>query len=254
MRETTPFIRFTDGTEVTSSSARFDEKGEFIYLTFQRKAKKGRCAGTFVARYPNGQPKNIWGYNPNEVNELMSRFPDIGPMALKWAKEDGSAERFKEECTSGVSVTLLTMPEASAIEESGSVSLMSDDAYWLCTPGPNPATVAYVQSNGRIMTEGDVACHTNVGVRPVLRLRRALQSCTPGGHFHFGDEIWTVVSPTVALCDRIIGHLPYRRSYWDSDANGCVDDNGKYLPRPSDWETSTVKEFLQTWGTEHGIA
>lgn len=78
------------------------------------------------------------------------------------------------------------------------------------------------------------------GVRPALQIPD-LESFNLriGDRFILVGEQWVVISKDKALCDRIIGKMPFREDWKAPDAN--------------DYEKSDVKIWLEKWAVERGI-
>ena len=111
--------------------------------------------------------------------------------------------------------------------------------WWLRSPGRTDILAAYVfGEDGFVDVNGDYAGFA-FGVRPALCIGD-LKSLQVGDKFELAKYSWTIISDKYALCDYVIGHSAFQK--------------GKpNIGRFNDYETSDVKQYVESWAKENGI-
>lgn len=74
------------------------------------------------------------------------------------------------------------------------------------------------------------------GIRPALRINPIATDFSVGDKLQVAGETWTMISSELALCDRVIGRIPFRADTGASDRD--------------QWETSDAKQFVENWWRE----
>ena len=105
--------------------------------------------------------------------------------------------------------------------------------YWLRSPSADCSKYAGVAvSFGRGMYYNNVGLIR--GVRPVLRIKNLeFVNLEVGDKFRLSDQLWTVISDNLALCDRPVGSCWFRKN------DNAVDANI--------YERSDIKKWLEIW-------
>ena len=147
-----------------------------------------------------------------------------------------------------VEITLLSADEFENTKEN-IPDRMHFSSWWLRTQCPADVNRA-----------GVVSCYTgdldyyymqgnDIGVRPALRIKN-LNSANlkAGDKFELSGHEWTVISNELALCDSIVGHTCFRKSWNRQDVSfkKRAEDTNTY-------EVSGIKIWLENWAADHGI-
>lgn len=131
-------------------------------------------------------------------------------------------------------ITLLSGKEY--LEHKDKITAVNEH-WWLRSPGYDDHGAAFVYgADGFVNDFGYV--EGAFGVRPAL----CIGDLTPlqvGDKFELAKHSWTIISDKYALCDNIIGRSAFQK-----------DDNKK---DPNDYETSDVKQYVESWAKENGI-
>lgn len=136
-----------------------------------------------------------------------------------------------------IDVTGVTLLSSEEYDKSKDLIPLVDEYWWLRSPGFYPdraADVIYDGSRGDLSVRDGEVC-----IRPALRIIGNLESL----NLKSGDKIelvgykWTILRGGLALCDELIGFMPFNKD--PNDGN--------------DYETSDVKEALEAWAKDKGI-
>lgn len=137
-------------------------------------------------------------------------------------------------------VTLLSKEEFEQYEDVIQKSAYWSYWWWLRSPDAHSAcSAAMVNNFGYVDYE---FVHNTAGrIRPVLRIPNLRYSNFKiGDRFGFIDNnIWTVISDELALCDNTIGRTCFRANWEAPDAN--------------DYNVSNIKYWLEEWAVYKGL-
>lgn len=128
-------------------------------------------------------------------------------------------------------VTLLSIEEYM---ENKDLIPRIDDWWWLRSPGNYQRSATIVYYDGDVCDYGDLVSGDNNAVRPALKIGNP-ESLNPGSKFECAGYAWTMLHGNLALCDSSIGETAF-------------SNNGS-----NDYETSTVKRYVENWAKEEGI-
>lgn len=135
-------------------------------------------------------------------------------------------------------ITLLTKEE---YERYRSAIPVVDDSWWLRSPGYTRLRIAAVDNVGNVNEHGCYIDYTYATVRPALRLDLEpsdnLFWYKPerliGTKIKYGNHQWTVLNlepgSIYALCDTVVS-------------------SGRFDGKSNDWDTSELKQWLETEG------
>ena len=127
-----------------------------------------------------------------------------------------------------IQITLLTSTEYYTYK---SVIPLIEKTWWLCSPGEDSFDADLVTSAGYITCSWVVL---DFGVRPVLHMNLPnAKSLNSGDKIRIGSKSFTILSwertKLIALCDEVIAER-------------------RFDTRNNDWETSELKQWLETKG------
>jgi hypothetical protein len=136
------------------------------------------------------------------------------------------------------SITLLSVQEAEVFVAEKDRSCGED--WWLGTPGNFSKFAAFVHKSGAVDAPGNYV-DLEYGVRPVLRINNLeANNLGKGDKISVGGLSWTVISEELALCDCLIGKVPFKSG--DYHAVGA-----------NVYESSDIRTWLNSWALEHSI-
>ena len=128
--------------------------------------------------------------------------------------------------------------------------------WWLRSPGidyfshaTNDYFAAFVFGVDGHVDERGYDVDEALCVRPALCIGD-LKSLQVGDKFKLAKQRWTIISDKYALCDNIIGKSAFSKKDWYTDYGNylCYDKKGL-----SDYETSDVKQYVESWAKKNGI-
>ena len=92
--------------------------------------------------------------------------------------------------------------------------------WWLRSPGYGSYDAAGVIGGGSVYYGGGRVNSDGVCVRPALQISNLESSHLKiGDEFEFGGKEWTVISDSLAICNKCIGERPFRKDWLAPDAN-----------------------------------
>lgn len=108
--------------------------------------------------------------------------------------------------------------------------------WWLRSPAYSEVRANGV-CDGRVYEYGYHVADSGISVRPALKIES--DNLSAGEKFRFGGYDWTVISETLALCEKEFYKMPFRRNVNIADANN--------------YEHSDIKHRLDGWLREQEL-
>lgn len=91
--EHNPLMELSDETAITFSDLKTKANGEqFITIYFETPSERyGFCS--MDIEFPDGTPKNVVGYTPEDIKRLLYHYKKVADIALRNAIEEAAGER-----------------------------------------------------------------------------------------------------------------------------------------------------------------